>query len=1675
MRRNQQFSFCRGRSIVLGAIIAAFTTCAWGQFSVPCNIEEISDSTILNGDGDPFDQWWPQGSPISIYIAYVYTPEVTRPAMGESPILTNRMPCDDLYAVNNGMVCPAVHQWFAVWATAADGAEIDTVEYRLVLDDDADPEAGWATAIPYDVTSTFEGWYLAEAGYEDVGNRTEVEFQFRANDTNGLQSETLSIPIPLCVNLFRDDCPTDGSDWIDYKVLWESDNFMYMTRVTFPAGPLFDHPLDLGPLGEFENRVSANVQLDANLDHGNWYPQAAQAQFEAIILGKEVSSERLELDLSNSNASFDCGELQMTVSADDVNLYEEDWAWELFDGVLWAGAVGPVPVSVSASVDMGLGIDVTADASATLSYQGPPYIESVLRVVPIVSPWLEGSLTVKILAGVLRGTATLRADAEFTFPIDVTLNDVSPPEINADEVCFEILLRAKAEVCATFFCHTTDWFEILHEPPGGCNPAYGPESGPVFIEPWLKTPSIAVSPNGSRTIAVFTHDDSPTAGQFRGDPVFTLDTGGGYSPWLHVLGAPDLYTQADPCVSFVSNTDAIAVWTQNRLDEIYESTLPVDAASYNTIFQNKDIVYCKWNSTTGWGPPAFVVDDLPGNLRPDGLPVVAGLPGQNAAIVAWVRYGSANLFNATTGAPDTLGMSIVACTVDMATGPGPLTDVSALFEPAPALDTDLALTAAPDGQSAMLVWVRDLDGDDNTPNDRRLMAANWTLAGGWGTPAPVPTAVSLKGVGMPAVAIWDSNRVMVGCTARQVKIIDGAPVTAGEGNKDLVFAIERRNGVWQPPVQMRIDPDLRSGKFYGQTPKPVYLDSETIVMLARNFDGWGRNGGDGELSMAIGRVPQESGDINWSEMRDLTDDAVRDWELAVAAGGPQLIRTVRDRGDGGPDYDGLVFQDIGLWLPDAAVKSLEYERYPSAGETVTLNAVLTNAGWKWPLAAEVVTVRIGTLDSEGAFHEFDSAPFTFDLLPDETDVVTFAFEAPGPLTKLRIKIDPITPESAGSSPTTNNSMDGDIGVAPPTNLLATVIDDATGARVVLQWNNAEKYDELVFQRDAETPRDLPGTTRVAAERNLPPGSYNFSVRGKMGVEPNHALSTAVVINVLVIGPDADGDGIGDASDNCPNTPNPSQADTDGDGIGNACDPQIVQWTCATGNWSTTACWSGLLGGDAFPHNGAISYEAVLPAGDYTVTVDPALVRINSLSMSDTDASRELLVNAGHTLTILSSANGPGTMAAFGAGSTITFPALTSVVGPTTGTLELEADANGRIELPNLTGGSGSVTLHAHHGSAGVTTVNCPSLAQLWPGASIRVRVGGRFVGAPLVNLSGGSLEVHSPSSVIDLSQVVGLDDAEIFADNNAIVALPLVTSYRTGVLNNVPRSLRSKNQSQINLPALATIDASAGPSALLWAYRSPGGNAGTLHMPSLIDISGEIRLWIDGAGGLIELGQGEFDATSQIIVGDAGSEHVPGGELRILGSMHYAMTDPARFRWRGDAPRPATLNMIGGAPGNFATLEVAGEDRGDIPAGWINNFQLDRLVIGPNAHVRLVDNVANHAPPMSSPEALYVNTLELGAGAKLDRNCLHLYANTIVQGPGSQILSGVGCDGDMNCDGALDNFDIDPFVMALTDPVTYAATYPDCDVNNGDVNGDGRFDNFDIDPFVECLVNGGCG
>jgi len=68
-------------------------------------------------------------------------------------------------------------------------------------------------------------------------------------------------------------------------------------------------------------------------------------------------------------------------------------------------------------------------------------------------------------------------------------------------------------------------------------------------------------------------------------------------------------------------------------------------------------------------------------------------------------------------------------------------------------------------------------------------------------------------------------------------------------------------------------------------------------------------------------------------------------------------------------------------------------------------------------------------------------------------------------------------------------------------------------------------------------------------------------------------------------------------------------------------------------------------------------------------------------------------------------------------------------------------------------------------------------------------------------------------------------------------------------------------------------------------------------------------------------------------------------------------------------------------------------------------------------------------------------------------------------------LTALEVAGDLNCDGVVNTFDIDPFMLALADPDQYYQQYPDCDVMRGDLNGDGHVNVFDIDFLMGAMGN----
>ncbi len=198
------------------------------------------------------------------------------------------------------------------------------------------------------------------------------------------------------------------------------------------------------------------------------------------------------------------------------------------------------------------------------------------------------------------------------------------------------------------------------------------------------------------------------------------------------------------------------------------------------------------------------------------------------------------------------------------------------------------------------------------------------------------------------------------------------------------------------------------------------------------------------------------------------------------------------------------------------------------------------------------------------------------------------------------------------------------------------------------------------------------------------------------------------------------------------------------------------------------------------------------------------------------------------------------------------------------------------------------------------------------------------------------------------------------------------------------------------------------------------------------------------------------------------------GTMTFGGSVELATTDTNGWYW-GPA---STLEMTGGVglpdhdPTNYVTLEVGGMDRGldpsthqGAPAGFLNNYGLTELIIGPGTHLSLVDRFdnGNRGGTGGQVEALYVDTLRFAdTTGFLNLNGLHLYYNTI--DPPSASNQMIDCRyTDGNCDGDVDMADFAMFQTCFG-----RGSIPNrCD--RYDLNVDGDIDLQDYELFANTL------
>ena len=125
--------------------------------------------------------------------------------------------------------------------------------------------------------------------------------------------------------------------------------------------------------------------------------------------------------------------------------------------------------------------------------------------------------------------------------------------------------------------------------------------------------------------------------------------------------------------------------------------------------------------------------------------------------------------------------------------------------------------------------------------------------------------------------------------------------------------------------------------------------------------------------------------------------------------------------------------------------------------------------------------------------------------------------------------------------------------------------------------------------------------------------------------------------------------------------------------------------------------------------------------------------------------------------------------------------------------------------------------------------------------------------------------------------------------------------------------------------------------------------------------------------------------------------------ISLSKGLIFGMTDTANWSWGPDSILELTggVGSPEGSWGSWGFLEIGGSDfgtdplhHGGAPKGFLNNFDLTELRIGPGAHILLQDQInnGNRNGDFGHPEALYVDILSFAdTFGLLDLNGLHLY------------------------------------------------------------------------------------
>lgn len=381
-------------------------------------------------------------------------------------------------------------------------------------------------------------------------------------------------------------------------------------------------------------------------------------------------------------------------------LFKQEFSQTLFESIIYAGAVGPVPVNIWASVGLGFGFQIKSYLESVVApfeaFTGGDYYSLDFAVSSEISVSIPCQITADILAGVASVAIRLIPEATFriipNFALGYSTSGISsdPPSIYRDssmdismelEGCLQTLILG--EQCVTVTTPlVTDW-EFMGSSPGSPPPLSscgssltGSATGgsfaggvtPVSVFEAINRPVSVVSPDGSTVVDLWVTVDG--GGQLA--KINITENGVLTTALEAVIYDNEFFIEPD--AAFVSNSEVVIVGSGPPIGWQREPT-PIDPANPNYLpSRNRNAAHAEIQmlrlsrASGSWTIDPMVQTSLsdpdaalPAERLVDGRSAVAGDAVNGEAWVAWVRYSDDLLVEAPPPVEPQWMPSLTAC------------------------------------------------------------------------------------------------------------------------------------------------------------------------------------------------------------------------------------------------------------------------------------------------------------------------------------------------------------------------------------------------------------------------------------------------------------------------------------------------------------------------------------------------------------------------------------------------------------------------------------------------------------------------------------------------------------------------------------------------------------------------------------------------------------------------------------------------------------------------------------------------------------------------------------------------------------------------------------------------------------------------------------------------------